>query len=425
MEIKRDSDNVSDKKGIPEVSIGLVGHIDHGKTTLTKALSGIWTDTHSEELKRGITIKLGYADTTFYYCKREKEWPKMYSTDKICPHCGKKTTALRTVSFVDAPGHETLMATMLSGAAIMDGAMLIIAANEPCPQPQTEEHLMALDIVGVKNIVIVQNKVDLVSKERALENYKEIKQFVKATIAEDVPIIPVSAQHNINIDALIGAIEMYIKTPKRDLNKPPKMYLARSFDVNKPSTEPEKLVGGVLGGVLSQGKLRVGDEIELRPGIMKKIENKVVWQPIRSKIASLTTGGVSVKEVTPGGSFGLATYLDPSLTKADNLSGNVAGSPGKLPRQWDTLKIEAHLLSRVVGSKISKNETVEPIKVNEPLMLNIASSTTVGIVTKIDKKYTYMKLKRPVCADIDSRLAISRRFGTRWRLVGYGIIRDI
>ncbi len=135
----------------PELSIGLVGHVDHGKTTLVKALSGRWTDTHSEELKRGITIRLGYADATFYKCPKCKG-TDAYSVSEKCPKCGGNGKRLRTVSFVDAPGHESLMATMLCGSAIIDAAMLIIAANEPCPQPQTKEHLMALEIMlrGIK-----------------------------------------------------------------------------------------------------------------------------------------------------------------------------------------------------------------------------------------------------------------------------------
>ena len=108
----------------PEVNIGLVGHVDHGKTTLTQALSGVWTDRHSEELRRGITIRLGYADTTFQKCPKCEE-PQCYTTSKNCEHCKTKPEPLRTVSFVDAPGHETLMATMLAGAAIMDGALLV------------------------------------------------------------------------------------------------------------------------------------------------------------------------------------------------------------------------------------------------------------------------------------------------------------
>ena len=150
---------------IPSVNIGVVGHVDHGKTTLVYALTGTWTDRHSEEMKRGISIRLGYADATFYKCEK-CEGIDAYSTKPDCP-CGEKGTPFRSISFVDAPGHETLMATMLSGSALMDGAMLVIAANEKCPQPQTKEHLMALELVGIKNIVIVQNKIDVVSQKEA------------------------------------------------------------------------------------------------------------------------------------------------------------------------------------------------------------------------------------------------------------------
>lgn len=201
-----------------EINIGLVGHVDHGKTTLTKALSGIWTDTHSEEAKRGISIRLGYADITFRTCP-ECPAPQCYTTKETCEHCGSKTEILRKVSFVDSPGHETLMATMLSGAAIMDGAILVIGANEPCPQPQTKEHLMALDVIGVKNVIVVQNKVDTVPKEKAIENYYEIKEFVKGTCADGVPIIPISAQQGANIDVLIETIQKNMKTPRRSLRK--------------------------------------------------------------------------------------------------------------------------------------------------------------------------------------------------------------
>ena len=107
----------------------------------------------------------------------------------VCEICGSETELIRKVSFVDAPGHETLMATMLSGAAIMDGAVLVIAANESCPQPQTKEHLMALDVIGVKDVIVVQNKIDIVSKERAIESYNEIKEFVKGTCAEDAKML--------------------------------------------------------------------------------------------------------------------------------------------------------------------------------------------------------------------------------------------
>jgi len=139
----------------PEVNIGTIGHVDHGKTTLVQALTGVWASRHSEELRRGITIRLGYADAPVYKCPNCNT-PECYTTKTACPNCKSLCEFVRAISFVDAPGHEALMATMLSGAAIMDGALLVIAADEACPQPQTREHLAAAEIVGIKNIVIVQ-----------------------------------------------------------------------------------------------------------------------------------------------------------------------------------------------------------------------------------------------------------------------------
>ncbi len=324
------------------------------------------------------------------------------------------------MSFIDAPGHETLMATMLSGAAIMDGALLLIAANEPCPQPQTKEHLMALEIIGVKNIVIVQNKIDLVSEEEAMKNYEQIKEFIKGTTAENAPIVPVSAQQNVNIDLLIQNIEDHLKTPKRDPNKPPLMFVARSFDVNRPGTELDKLVGGVLGGALKQGVLKEKQRIEIRPGFKREKEGKRTYEPIITEIAGLKTGGESVKEVGPGGSIGVLTLLDPSLVKADNLAGSVVGLPGQLPPVWDKFELESHLLERVVGAK--DELIVEPIKKGEALMLNVNSSVTVGIVDEIGKNKFHVILKIGVCADKEDRITLSRKLGDRWRLIGWGKI---
>ncbi len=398
----------------------MVGHVDHGKTTLTQALSGTWTDVHSEEIKRGISIRLGYADTTFRKCKNCDE-PTCYTTKEKCPVDKGLTEELRTVSFVDAPGHETLMATMLSGGALMDGAVLVIAANEPCPQPQTKEHLMALDVIGVKNVVVVQNKIDIVSKEKALENYRQIKEFLRGTVAEKAPVIPVAAQHGTNIDLLIRAIERVIPTPLRDLDKPPKMLIARSFDINKPGTKPKNIKGGVLGGALMEGILKVGEDVEIRPGIRIEEENKVSWRPIKTRIESLIAAGEKKKEIGPGGLIGVGTLLDPTLTKSDGLSGRVLGRPDTLSEEMNRLLIEVHLLKRVVGTK--EELEVTAIKTNEPLMLNVLTTTTVGIVSSARGNEAEVKLKLPVVVEKGSRVAISRRIGTRWRLIGFGIVK--
>ncbi len=396
----------------PEINIGIVGHVDHGKSTLLKALSGKWTDTHSEEIKRGITIKLGYADITIYKCKEHG-----FGREKKCDKCERK----RTLSFIDAPGHETLMATMLSGAAIIDGALLLVAANEECPQPQTREHLTALEIIGVKNIIIIQNKIDLVSKEDVIKNYNQIKEFTKGTIAEKVPIIPVSALHNININKIFEVIEENVLTPTRDNTKNSLMFVARSFDINKPGIEIEKLNGGVLGGSLVQGILKKGMKLEIKPGRLISEKGVERWIPIETEIMSIVTGGHLVEEIFPGGSIALQTKLDPSIVKSDQLAGSLVGLPGKLPQIWSELKLEPKLLKRVVGSKEELN--VEPIKKGEPLMFNVNSSITSGVVTNLEKNKILIKLKRPICAEENSRIVISRRIGTRWRLVGWALLK--
>jgi translation initiation factor 2 subunit 3 len=404
----------------PEINIGMIGHVDHGKTTLTQRLTGKWTDEHSEELKRGISIKLGYADAAFYKCTKCKE-PACYCTKPKCPTCGGPAELLRVVSFVDAPGHETLMAIMLSGAAIMDGAVLVIAANEPCPQPQTREHLTALDISGIKNIVIVQNKIDLVTEKNAVKNYEQILKFVKGTVAESAPIIPVSAHQDINIDVLIKSMEERIQTPEHDKTKPPIMYTARSFDINKPGSRPNDLQGGVIGGSLIQGVLKKGDEIEICPGRRVESKGKQEMETITTTIDSLFTGGKSVNEASPGGLIAIGTDLDPARTKSDSYAGKIIGRPGELPSIMDSFNLSINLLKRVVGTIEEKN--VEPIRTNEPLMLTIGTATTVGIVKEFHGEIVGVKLKLPVCAQIGQRIAISRRIDGRWHLIGYGEIQ--
>jgi translation initiation factor 2 subunit 3 len=408
---KTDTKDIKEKTLMPEVNIGMVGHVDHGKTTLLESLSGIWADTHSEEIKRGITIRLGYAEAVFY---KEKD---NYTAK---PKDASKATLLRKVSFVDAPGHESLMATMLSGATIIDGALLLIAATEKCPQPQTREHLMALQITGIKNIVIVQNKVDLVNEKAALKNYNEIKEFIKNTDYKNSPIIPISAQHKAGMSILIKSIEETIPTPKRDKTKDPMMLVARSFDINKPGTMPKDLVGGILGGSMRQGVLTAGSEIEIKPGRKVMQKNREVLKPIKTKIIDLNYGSTSVKEISPGGTVGILTSLDPSIVKSDQLSGSIVGLPGKLPDTFHEITLEPHLLDRVVGTQ--EELKVDLIKMTETLMLNVNSAATVGVVTGLKKKNVICRLKIPICAELNSRVTISRRIGNRFRLIGYGEI---
>jgi translation initiation factor 2 subunit 3 len=404
----------------PEVNIGLVGHVDHGKTTLVQALSGEWTDQHSEEMKRGISIRLGYADATFRRCP-ECDEPEAFTVEETCPDHDVETEPLRTVSFVDAPGHETLMATMLSGAAIMDGAVLVISASEGVPQPQTEEHLMALDIIGIDNIVVAQNKIDLVDAERARENYREIREFIEGTVAGDAPIVPTSAQQGANVDVLIDAVEREIPTPDRDPDADPEMLVARSFDINRPGTTWDSLSGGVLGGSLVAGELEAGDDLELRPGREVEEGGRTEWRPVETSVRSLQAGGENVDTATPGGLLGVGTGLDPATTKGDALAGQVAGTPGTLPPTQHQFTMDVDLLDRIVGQEAG---TVDEISTGEPLMMIVGTAKTAGSVTSARDGECEVALQRPVCAREGAKIAINRRIGGRWRLIGIGTLRE-
>ncbi|HET6457902.1 MAG TPA: translation initiation factor IF-2 subunit gamma [Nitrosopumilaceae archaeon] len=401
----------------PCVNIGTAGHVDHGKTTLIQALTGIWTSAHSEELKRGITIRVGYADAAFYKCKNCQP-PLGYSVTPKCNNCGKESELTRVVSFVDSPGHESLMANMLSGSALIDGALLVIAANEKVPQPQTKEHLLALQTLGIQQIVIAQNKADLVSYEDAMTNYSDIVKFVKGTNAIKAPIIPISAQSKLNIDALIGAIESTIETPKRDESKPTVMHVLRSFDVNKPGTKIKSIKGGVIGGSVIQGYFKVGDEIEIKPGLAN--EKNGSYEPIITEISSLGTGAGLVDEVKPGGLVAIGTKLDPSMTRSDSLIGSVIGKPNTLPENSSTAKLEINLFDTAVGS--ADEIKVSSVQVGESLRLSVGTAPVLSKVTSVRGERIDVQFRRPVCLFEKGRVAISRRIQERWRLIGAGVV---
>ncbi|HLC50819.1 MAG TPA: translation initiation factor IF-2 subunit gamma [archaeon] len=379
-------------------------NVDHGKSTLVQAITGKMPMQHSEELKRGITIKIGYADATIYKCTK---CSSLSLTEK-CKKDFEKCEAVRTVSFVDAPGHETLMATVISGAALMDGVLFVIAANQECPQTQTREHLKVLDIVGIKNIVIAQTKVDLVAKEQALNNYRQIKEFLKGSVAENAPIVPVSSKQGVNIDKLLEAIEEIIKTPKRDPSLSARLMVLRSFDINRPGTEPEGMNGGILGGSLVQGMLKINDEIEIRPGI--RIGSKTV--PLKTKVIGIQKAGKDLDEAGPGGLLGIKTTLDPSNTKADSIGGNLAGR--ELPPVLNSLSAQITLFDKIGEQRI------ESVKNGELLLLNAGIAKTVGTATGFKKGVVSFDLRIPICIGKGEKIVLSRKYGERWHLIGWG-----
>jgi translation initiation factor 2 subunit 3 len=301
----------------------------------------------------------------------------------------------------------------------MDGALLLVAANEHCPQPQTREHLYALDIIGVRKVVVVQNKIDLIPPEEAVKNHGEIVGFLEGSPVAKAPVIPISANHRVGIDALIGAIEEVIPTPPRDPGKPPLMYVARSFDVNRPGTRPKDLRGSVLGGSLLQGRLKVGEEIEIRPGVTGGSNGQA--ESLTTRITTIVSGGQQWNELNPGGLAAIGTTLDPSLAKGDGLTGRLVGTAGTLPPVSQRIRLRATLLDRVLGSE--REIKVDKIRTSELLAVTVGTTVAPGKVTSARGDDIELSLQRAVTVFPGSRVAISRKLNA-WRLIGYGIVES-
>lgn len=395
------------------LNIETLGHIDHGKTSLTRMITGIWTDRHSESIKRNMTIKLGYADAVIRKCER-CEGSEAYTVKEKCEKCGGDAVPLIRISLIDAPGHETLMATAIAGASVIDAVLFVIAANEPCPMQQTREHLMIMNLLGIKNVIIVQTKIDIVGKDKAIANYKQIKEFIKGSVIENSPIIPVMTNKGINIDVLLEKITE-LQRPKHDIESPPLMYVVRSFDVNKPGTKPKSLVGGILGGAVIKGKFKIGDEIEIRPGInISENEKKKEYRPAITKISSMNNGSENIEEALPGGLIGLSTEIDPMFVKADSMVGNLVGHVGKLPDVVNSISFSYKRINR-------PDMQEPPIHENEALILGVGTATIVGYVVKSKKDVINVELNHPVCMEKHAKIAILRNIGKRWRLTGYAV----
>jgi len=416
------------------MNVGTIGHVAHGKSTVVKGLSGVHTVRFKQEKERNITIKLGYANAKIYKSDNEDmERPSCYMSSRSnspdvlpCPE-GGNWRLVRHVSFVDCPGHDILMATMLNGAAVMDAALLLIAGNESCPQPQTSEHLAAVEIMRLKHIIILQNKVELIKEQQAQAQYDEIKKFVSGTAADSSPIIPISAVLKYNIDVVCEYLCTQVPIPPRDFTSSPVMIIIRSFDVNRPGEEVQNLKGGVAGGSILKGVLKVGDEIEIRPGIVSKdASQNVVCKPIRSRIISLAAESNSLQFAVPGGLIGVGTKIDPTLTRGDRLVGHVLGHPDRLPNIFIEIEVKYYLLRRLLGVKTegdSKAGKVQKLKKGEILMVNIGSTAAGGRILGIkENDSAKVCLTNPVCTQEGDKVALSRRIEKHWRLIGWGSI---
>ncbi len=391
---------------VKDITIDIVGNFADGKTTLVRAITSESTLRHSEERKRGITIRLGYAHFLIYKC----DSCNSFSRYEKCEVCNSKATPYYRVSIIDSPGHKTLMTIMLSGATLVDGAVVVIAANQKCPQPQTQEHIDALRIMGVKNIVVAQTKIDVVGKDRAKESYKEIKDFLSKNGYENAKIIPVFAAQNINITQLIQEIGNFnLKENESDKTE---MVVVRSFDINKPGTDIKDLKGGVIGGGLKSGNLNLGDSILVYPGVL--IKN--TWKPITTKVVSIHSEFGVEKSASRGLMIGVETDLDPAIARRDSLAGSLVVSKDNVPIFKNRVAIEYV----PIQGKFDK-----PIQKGEILLLNVLASKVLGIVAVQNQNKIIINIENSFLPYfLGDTAIISRKVNNVWTLAGSGKIYE-
>jgi translation initiation factor 2 subunit 3 len=316
---------------------------------------------------------------------------------------------------------------MLNGATVMDAALLLVAANETCPQPQTKEHLKAVEQMGLRNFAVIQNKIDLVKPDQARQHFQSVKTFLGRKYSRFIPVIPISARRKINLE-YVNQYLANLPLPKRNLDTSPTMKIIRSFDVNKPGTDIEAITGGIAGGTITEGLLKIGQTVEIRPGVVQITKQGVkTCRPIRTKIISMISETQDLALAGPGGLIAVQTTVDPSLTKADRLVGQLLGIPGHLPEIYETLIITYFIMNRVVGVDEDQQEssvarTERQLSENEVIRVHIGSASTEAKVKDVKENTGKILLDFPCCCSIGEKISLSRCIDKRWRLVGYGKI---
>lgn len=338
-----------------------------------------------------------------------------------CDQCGGACELARYVSFVDNPGHEQLIATMLNGASVMDGALFIVAADHDCPQVQTEEHLIAAEVLGVKKYIMVQTKVDLVKPDRARQHKQQIEKFIAETSAEGSTIVPICSQHRLNIDLIAQYIVEQIPQPVFDLEAPLRMLTVRSFDVNRPGTVPAEISGGVIGGSIQHGRLDLGERIEIRPGIVRVGEDGTITvKPILTRVIRIKSNENILASAHAGGLIALETTVDPCLTRSDRMVGAVIGRPGQMPDVYQQLTVKCMLLRKLAGEDVK----IKKLLKGEQIQINASSAQSKAMITATNGDTVVLNLTSPVCVDMGAHISISRRVNNRWRLVGVGEVKN-
>jgi translation initiation factor 2 subunit 3 len=419
----------------PIINIGMIGHVSNGKSTLTRELSGKNTLQFSSEKKSGKTIHLGYANTKIWKCMKCNK-PECYSSSdsdvmsKRCQICNELSELVNHISIVDCPGHHMLTATMLNGASVMDYTILVESfVNDKIPAPQTKEHLIATKTSNIDTSMIIMNKIDTVKKNKAYEKIEKIENFYKKYYNNVPPIVPISATFGSNIDVVCEYISNLRVPITNDYNGKFKMIVIRSFDINKPGTNVIKLNGGVIGGTIMRGNLKVNDKINIYPGIVRRLtkeekvskDNDFKYKPLTAIVLSIQSEKNKLETAISGGLLAIQLTIDPSFTRDDHLSGSLVYKAN----DKNKYKVYDKIIVKVNNFILNKEKAIELLKNTKLLEININSNNVSCKVLKYSKSKNELRLilNKPICVDEMNIITISSKGKTK-TIIGCGNIID-
>lgn len=337
------------------IILGTAGHIDHGKSTLVKALTGIDPDRLKEEKERGITIDLGFADLNY--------------PDGL------------TVGIVDVPGHERLVKNMLAGAGGIDIVILVIAADEGI-MPQSREHLAICDLLRIKSGIIAITKADLVEKDWLDLVTEEVREFVKGTFLEKAEIIPVSAKSGLNLDLLKEKIhQLALSVETKPVNEIFRLPIDRVFTL--------KGFGTVVTGTLISGSIKIDEDVEILP------------VGLRSKVRGLHSHGKPIKTAYAGQRVAINLQ---GIDKDALRRGDVVVTP-------DILRPVS-----VIDARLELLSNQQSLKTRSLVHFHLATSETIGRIILYEREeikggescYCQLRLSEPVIALAGDRFIIRR-----------------
>lgn len=404
-------------------NLGTLGSVSDGKSEMIYQLSGgdqhygIRTQRDSREKKRNITIKAGYANIKIWKCE---ECLTLYSTKETaleynCDNCNNNCIINNHISFVDCPGHQELIETMMISISLMKGAIVIISVVEPIKQkPQLIQHLISAKVNNLDKLILCMNKCDLVSINVVKERKIELDELLKKLEINPLVIIPTSFTHRLGIDYLLKAINLFFNDTENEKIDKTLFRITRSFDINPPGISYEKIKGGCIGGSLISGSLKINDEVEINPGILTKNKNgRFTCEPIITKLLSFESDKVQLDLVEPGGLVGILTNIDPYYCKNDILKGNIITLVGQSLPVYDEIKIEFNKIDEFDGIWVPKN--------GDKLFLQIGNMFTEAILTKNKNNNMTFQLVKPVCIENNSKIMVCIKQPIL-RIVGIGKI---